>query len=184
MKIRFVGERLEDLGGPIRESLTLCMRTFQDLGFIVFDSIKSIYLTANTEAVLPEIYYKLGEVTALSILIIGRELECLQPAIVRFIFQVQKPEVIENIEEAFITYHHQVISKGHYDPLFDANINTIGASVADLQQTFVLPKIVLTKFSAIKQFIDGNSSLCNNLTSTTFYKVISTYCVQKHDNFF
>ena len=175
MKIRFVGERPEDLGGPIRESLTLCMRTFQDLGFMVFNSIKSLCLTANTEAVLREIYYKLGEITALSILIIDRELECLQPAIVRFIFQVQKPEVIENIEDAFITYDLQEISKGNYDPLCDANIITIGASVADLQQTFVLPKIVLTKFSAIKQFVDGISSLCNNLTSTTFYKVISTY---------
>ena len=151
------------------------MRTFQDLGFMVFNSIKSLCLTANTEAVLRDIYYKLGEVTALSILIIDRELECLQPAIVRFIFQVQKPEVIENIEDAFITYDLEEISKGNYDPLFDANINTIGASVANLQQTFVLPKIVLTKFSAIKQFVDGISSLCNNLTSTTFYKVISTY---------
>ena len=90
LKIRLISERPEDLGGLIRESLTLCMRTFQDLGLMVFDSIKSLCLTANTEAVLPEIYYKLGEVTALSILIIGRELECLQPAIVRFIFQVWK----------------------------------------------------------------------------------------------
>ena len=65
----------------------------------------------------------------------------------------------ENIEDAFITYDLEEISKGNYDPLFDANINTIGASVANLQQTFVLPKIVLTKFSAIKQFIDGISSL-------------------------
>ena len=90
LKIRLISERPEDLGGLIRESLILCMRTFQDLGLMVFDSIKSLCLTANTEAVLPEIYYKLGEVTALSILIIGRELECLQPAIVRFIFQVWK----------------------------------------------------------------------------------------------
>ena len=100
---------------------------------MVFDSIKSLCLTANTEAVLPEIYYKLGEVTAF--------FKC------------------ENIEDAFITYDLEEISKGNYDPLFDANINTIGASVANLQQTFVLPKIVLTKFSAIKQFIDGISSL-------------------------
>ena len=107
---------------------------------MVFNSIKSLCLTANTEAVLPEIYYKLGEVTALSILIIDRELECLQPAIVRFIFQVQKTEVIENIEDAFITYDLQEISKGNYDPLCDANIITIGASAANLQQTFDFQK--------------------------------------------
>ena len=48
-------------------------------------------------------------------------------------YQVQQPEVIENIEEAFITHDLEEISRGNYDPLFDANINTIGASVANLQ---------------------------------------------------
>ena len=173
------GEAPEDLGGPILEFLTLCMRTFPDLGFIMFGSSKSLCLTANAEAVLAGKYYKLGQVTALSILTIGRGTECLHPATVRFIFQVQKPEVIENIEDAFITYDLEEISIGNNDPLFNANCNTIGASVADLQQTFELTKIVLTKFSAIKQFIDGISSLCNALTSTTFYKVISTYLCTK-----
>ena len=84
-------------------------------------------------------------------------------------------QVIGNIEDAFITHDLEEISRGNYDPLFDDNINTLGASVANLQRTFVLTKIVLTKFSEIKQFIDGVSSLCNDLTNTTFYKVISTY---------
>ena len=53
---------------------------------------------------------------------------------------MQKTEVIENIEDAFITYELEEISKGNYDPLFDAKIDTIGVSVADLQQIFVLPK--------------------------------------------
>ena len=86
-------------------------------------------------------------------------------------FQVQQPEVIENVEDAFITHDLEKISKGNYDLLFDSNINTTGASAADLQRTFVLTKIVLTKFSAIKQFTVGISPLCCDLTSTTFYKV-------------
>ena len=85
----------------------------------------------------------MGEVTALSILTNGREPECLHPAIVRL------PEVIENIKDAFITYDLEENSKGKCAPLCDANISTIGASVPDLPQTIVLPKIVLTKFSAI-----------------------------------
>ena len=129
----------------------------------------------HAEAVLADKYYKLGQITALSILTIGRGPECLHPAIARAMLQLKLPEVIENIEDAFITHDLEEISKGNYYPLFDANISTIGASVADLQRTFVLTKIVLTKFSAIKQFTDGISSLCNDLTSTTFYEVISTY---------
>ena len=77
-------------------------------------------------------------------------------------FQVKQPEVIENIEDTFITHDLEEISKENYDPLFDANINTTGASVSDLQQTCVLTKIVLTKFSAIKRFTDGISYLRNN----------------------
>ena len=175
LKVRFAGEAAEDLGGPIREFLTLCMRRFPDLGFMVFGSSKSLCFTANAEAVLADKYYKLGQITALSILTIGRGPECLHPAIARAMFQLKQPEVIENIEDTFITHDLEEISKGNYDPLFDANISTIGASVADLQRTFVLTKIVLTKFSAIKQFTDGISSLCNDLTSATFYQVISTY---------
>ena len=45
---------------------------------------------------------------------------------------MQQPEVIENVEEAFITHELEEIWRGNYDPLFDANINTIGASVANL----------------------------------------------------
>ena len=86
-------------------------------------------------------------------------------------FQVQQPEVIENVEDAFITHDLEKISKGNYDLLFDSNINTTGASAADLQRTFVLTKIVLTKFSAIKQFTVGISPLCCDLTSTTLYRV-------------
>ena len=116
------------------------MRRFPDLGFTVFGSSKSLSLTANAEAVLADKYYKLGQITALSILTIGRGPECLHSAVVQAMFQVKQPEVIENIEDAFITHDLEEISRGNYDPLFDANINTIGASVADLQQTFVLTK--------------------------------------------
>ena len=47
------------LRGPSREFLTLCMWKFPDLGFIVFGSIKSLYLTRNAETVLAQIYCKL-----------------------------------------------------------------------------------------------------------------------------
>ena len=175
LKVRFAGEAAEDLRGPIGEFLTLCMRRFPDLGFMVFGSSKSLCSTANVKAVLADKYYKLGQITALSILSIGRGPECLHPAIVRAMFQVKQPEVIENIEDAFITHDLEEISKGNYDPLSDPNINIIGASVANLWRAFVLTKIVVMKFSAIKQFTDGVSSLYNDLTNTTFYKVISTY---------
>ena len=164
LKVRFAGEVAEDLGGLIREFLTLCMRRFPDLGFMVFGSRKCLCFTANTEVVLAEKYYKLGKVVVLSILTIGTGPECLHPAIVRSMFQVQQLEVIENIKDAFITQDLEGISKGNYDPLFDANINTIGAYVADLQEAFVFTT-VLRKFSAIKQFIDDISSLCKDLTS-------------------
>ena len=104
--------------------------------------------------------------------------ECLHAAIVWPMFQFQQPEVIENVEDAFITHDLEKISKGNYDLLFDSNINTTGASAADLQWTFVLTKIVLTKFSAIKQFTVGISPLCCDLTSTTFYKV--SYVQSQH----
>ena len=50
----FPGEAAEDLGGPIGEFLTLCMRRFPDLGFTVFGSSKSFWLTANAKGVLAE----------------------------------------------------------------------------------------------------------------------------------
>ena len=104
LKVRFAGEAAKDLGGPIREFLTLCMRRFLDLGSMVFGSSKSLCFTAIAEAILADKYYKLGQITVLSILTTGRGPECLHPAIVRAIFQVKQPEVIENIEDAFITH--------------------------------------------------------------------------------
>ena len=98
LKVRFVGEAAEDLGGTIREFVTLCMRRFLDLVFMVFGSSKSFWFTANVEASLAEKYYKLGKISGLSKLTIDRGPECLHLAIVQSMFQVQQPEVIENIE--------------------------------------------------------------------------------------
>ena len=70
--VHFAGEAADDLGGPIREFLTLCMRRFPDLGFMVFRSSKRLYFMANAEAVLTVKYYKLGQIAALSILTVGR----------------------------------------------------------------------------------------------------------------
>ena len=60
------------LFGPIREFLTLCMRKFLDLGSMVFGNSKSLCFTENAEAVLADKYYKLVQITALSILTTGR----------------------------------------------------------------------------------------------------------------
>ena len=70
--VHFAGEAADDLGGPIREFLTLCMRRFPDLGFMVSGSNKRLYFMANAEAVLTVKYYKLGQIAALSILTTGR----------------------------------------------------------------------------------------------------------------
>ena len=98
LKVRFVGETAEDLGGTIREFVTLCMRRFLDLVFMVFGSSKSFWFTANVEASLAEKYYKLGKISGLSKLTIDRGPKCLHLAIVQSMFQVQQPKVIENIE--------------------------------------------------------------------------------------
>ena len=79
--------------------------------------------------------------------------------------------ILKNINHDF-----EQILKGNYDPFYNVNFKAVEAYIADLQQTFALTKIILTKLSAIKQCTGGHGSLYNDLIKTiTFHKVKRTY---------
>ena len=175
--IRFAGEAAADVGGPMREFLTLAMKRFPELGSMIFGGSTKICFSSDTESILLEKYRTLGQLTGISILTLGRGPECLHPAIVRAIYKVEQLTEIEPVEDASICHSLTEISKGKYDSLYDLNISSFGKTESELKRMFLLANIVHTKFSAIEQFSAGMGSICSQFQNPKSYDEIKPYLV-------
>lgn len=99
MKVRFAGESASDYGGPLRDFLTLSMQLFSDNSSLLFGSKNVFAFKMNIEGLVQKSFYKLGQLTALSILLQSRGPECLHPVVVRALFCIEQPAEIEKIDD-------------------------------------------------------------------------------------
>ena len=65
---------------------------------------------------------KLGQLTAVSMLMIGRSPECLHPAVVRESFKQAQPHEIESIDDGQVMHDLLNIRNWNYDCLLDLSI--------------------------------------------------------------
>ena len=138
--IRFASEAASDAGGLYREFLTLTMKRLPQLSNVFFGGLH-ICFSSNTEPVLNNIYFKLGQLCAVAIITIGRGPEIFHPAITRALFDVEQPEHIESIEDAEIQLNLKKIEQGDVDVLYDHNIVPVGKSIKELKKLFLISSV-------------------------------------------
>lgn len=157
ISVRFAGEAAADAGGPYREFLTLCMKHFHNVSTAVFGDQSELCFIGNAETIMSNVYYKLGQLVAVSILVLGRGPEALHPAIVRSMYNIPQPDIIEHVHDAALEHDVKKINEGSYDLLYDANINPSEKSPTELVRLFILHEVVIKRYAAINQFKEGLS---------------------------
>lgn len=171
---RFAGEAAADAGGPLREFLTLAMKRIPESS-VIFGSVDQICFNSNPEALLSNTYYKLGQLTGLSVITHGRGPECLHPAIVRAMYKVDQPMEMEEVDDGLIKQSLAEISNGNYDCLHEMGVSTIGKTASELARLYLIAKIVHSKYSAIDQFQSGLGSISKDLVKSSAYKVMRQF---------
>ena len=85
--VRFAGEAGADVGGPLREFVVLCMRKLPWLEQLKFGEPTSLAFQLSSERILQKQFYKLGQLTACSILLLGKGPERFHQAVLRALFR-------------------------------------------------------------------------------------------------
>jgi len=167
LNFRFAREAGADAGGPMGEFLTLCMRRINLIDGLFFGQEEKLAFRLNSEALLANQYYKVGQLIALSILILGRGPECFHPIIVREMYGIDQPKVIESIDDGFINQSIREIYAENYDCLLDLNIYPRGKSKDELIRLFLISKLLHSKSGAIEQVKRGIKSVQSCLKQST-----------------
>lgn len=170
LRVRFAGESASDHGGPQREFLTLSMQWFADNVSLLFGAKDSCGFKSNVEALLEGKYKKLGELTALSILLQSRGPECLHPAIVRCLFDKEQPLKFETFDDGKALIDFLSIDNGNYDCLFDNNINPAGKTKDELKRLYFIASIIHSNYSAIEQFSSGIHAVSKLILNSKNYE--------------
>ncbi|XP_057306870.1 uncharacterized protein LOC130645038 isoform X4 [Hydractinia symbiolongicarpus] len=173
--VRFAGEAGADAGGPLREFLTLSMKNIPLLSTMVFGEEKCLCFDANTESLIDNKYFFLGQLSALSILQNGRGPECFHPAVVRSIYGLNQPATIENVGDYEIKKTLENIQNGDYDSLLEKGISVINRSETELRRLFLSNRIVHQNYSSIHQYISGIKSICPAFTEQRAYQIMEKY---------
>ena len=173
--VRFAGEAGADVGGPLREFLVLCIRKLPLLGQLVFGEPTSLAFQLSSEGIMQKQFYKLGQLSGYSILLLGRGPVCFHPVVVRALFRQEQPLLLEEIEDGFIKNNLSEIRIGNFDCLMDLNINSYGKTQEELLSLYLLSSIVHTKYHAINQFAEGVRSVHPKLLEDNSYNLVSKY---------
>ena len=173
INVRFAGEAAADVGGPLREFLTLAMKRFSSISGLLFGSNSSVCFKMVPESLVKKDYYKLGQLVGLSVLYTGRGPHCLNPAIVNEIYgQKQVSPLI--IEDAELMHKLDKIGNGHNDDLFDMNI-TPTENRKECEELFTFAHVLIRNAGAIQQFKDGIKSISPILISKESFEVMKTF---------
>jgi len=171
INVRFAGEAGSDDGGPLREFLTIAMRNFSQSG-LLFGANNSLAFQVNPEAILQKRFYKIGQLVALSVLLNGRGPENIHPAVVRTLYNMEQPEKVEDIEDAFIKDDIESIKSGNYNCIYDFNILPSGKTTEELIRLYMIVALIQSKYSAIEQFRDGMNSVTANILHPDNYQLV------------
>eukprot|EP00111_Clytia_hemisphaerica_P000303 TCONS_00000779-protein len=161
-RVRFAGESGADEGGVYREFLTLAMKNLS-LSNLFIGEETCLGITCKTEAILDGWYHIIGQLIGASILINGRGPECFHDSLVRALFDIEQPLLIEPIDDASIKNQISHINQGNYDTLYDYEINPSGKEKEELIRLYMIAVLVVSKSSAIEQLKGGICSISKNL---------------------
>ena len=153
-----------DEGEPFREFLLHSMENVPLLSSHFFGNGSSLFFTAFPEGVIKKHYFFLGQLTALSILLIGRGPHAFHPDMVNYIFTRDLPSnELTDVDNGELSFDISQIKLGNTASLVDANI----AATSSITQKVILYCqyfCFISKTSAIDQFCMGMTSICPKLT--------------------
>ena len=159
LNVRFAGEAGSGNGGPFREFLCQAKKLLPVISCMIFGEKKSICLTNDPSSLIGNHYFVVGQLVGMSVLKINRGPECIHPAVVHAMFNIEQPLELETVEDEMLNSIIDSIEEGTFDALLEANINPFGKSAKELIQLYYLSHVILTKFSAIEQFKSGIASI-------------------------
>ena len=156
----WAGEPGADGGGLYREFLLHSMANFDSIENLLFGCRSTQFFTALPEAIRLNQYQFLGQVSALSILKIGRGPECLHPLLVDSIFETEYSNLFCNYNDfdGELKAKLDEIKTGNNDSLLEANI--VPGKVKDSNaERFAEYYCIYSRAAAINQFRKGVTSI-------------------------
>ena len=173
----FAGEATADLGGPLREFLTLAMATFSRIPGIIFGDSNSISLILIPEYLIKNRYFKLGQIIGLSILTIGRGPEYFNLVLVKSIFNVHFEDVLPAFTDAFLSEKIEKIQSGDKSELYEYEILPSENIESDIR-VFTLTYVILGNFSAIEQLTQGLGSIHESFIARENCNLMKTFLME------
>ena len=175
--VRFAGEAAADLGGPLREFLTLAMATFSRIPGIIFGDSNSIGLKLIPEYLIKNQYFKLGQIIGLSILTIGRGPECFNLMLVKSIFNVHFGDVLPAFTDGFLSEKIEKIQNGDKNELYEYEILPSENTERDIR-VFILAYVILKNSSAIEQLTRGLGSIHKSFIARESCNLMKTFLME------
>ena len=154
VRVIFVGEGAVDDGGPFGEFLRFSMQNLPKLCRMVFGEENRLFFTASPVDVADKCYYKLGQLSALSILTLRRGPHCFHDKLVDAIFS--NVEGIKVNDASFLETMKQ-IDEGNFDLLFSAGIAPVDIEKA--KKLYAVHYATLSRYAAITDFRSGVESI-------------------------
>ena len=108
------------------------MKVLPEISFLFFGEKNSICFTNDPASVIGNHYFVVGQLVGLSVLKINRDPECIQPAVVRAMFNIEQPLELETVEDEMLNSIIDSNEKGNFDALLDANIKPFGKPAKEL----------------------------------------------------
>ena len=164
LRVIFAGEGAVEDGGPFREFLRLSMQNLPKLSRMVFGEENQLFFTASPVDVPDKCYYKLGQLSALSILTLGRGLHCFHGKLVDAISK--NVEGVKVNDASFLETMKQ-IDEGNFDPLFSAGIAPVDIEKA--KKLYAVHYAVLSRYAAINDFRSGVESISKSIIENYRY---------------
>ena len=171
--VRFEGEAAADLaadlGGPLREFLTLAMATFSQIPGIIFGDSNSINLKLIPEYLIKNQYFKY--------LTIGRAPECFNLMLVKSIFTVHFEDVLPVFTDGFLSKKIEKIQSGDKNELYEYEILPSENIESDIR-VFTLTYVILRNSSATEQLTRGLGSIHKSFIARENYNLMKTFLME------
>ena len=159
VRVIFAGVGAVGDGGPFREFLRLSMQNLPKLSRMVFGEENQLFFTASPVDVPDKCYYKLGQLSALSILTLGRGPHCFHEKLVDAICS-KNVEGVKVNDASFLETMKQ-IDEGNFDPLFSAGIAPVDIEKA--KKLYAVHYAILSRYAAINDFRSGVESISKSI---------------------
>ena len=159
VRVIFAGEGAVGDGGPFREFLRLSIQNLPKLWRMVFGEQNQLFFAASLVDVADKCYYKSGQLSALSILNLGRRPQCFHDKLVDAIFSKNVEGVKVNDASLLKTMKH--IEESNFDPLFSAGIAPVNIEKA--KKLYAVHYAILIRYAAINDFRSGVESISKSI---------------------